>query len=58
MPPLHVAIILLFSLIGIFGSVSVAWFGIRINTFANCRTAMASLGASPTPATRFRFRPA
>ena len=49
MPPLHVATILLFSLIGIAGSVSVAWFGIRINTFANSRTAMGSLKGKPYP---------
>jgi K(+)-stimulated pyrophosphate-energized sodium pump len=48
-PPLQVGIILLFSLIGIAGSVSVAWFGIRINTFANSRTALASLGGKPYP---------
>src|SRR5215208_161394 len=41
--PLRVAIILLFSLIGIGGSYFVAAFGIRINTFANSRTALASL---------------
>jgi K(+)-stimulated pyrophosphate-energized sodium pump len=40
---MRVAIILLFSLIGIAGSYGVAWFGIRINTFANSRTAFASL---------------
>src|ERR1700738_620622 len=40
----RVVIILLFSLIGIGGSYGVAWFGIRINTFANSRTAFASLG--------------
>jgi len=34
-PPMKVAIILLFSLIGIAGSYGVAWFGIRVNTFAN-----------------------
>jgi K(+)-stimulated pyrophosphate-energized sodium pump len=39
--------ILLFSLIGIAGSVSVAWFGMRINTFANSRTALASLRGKP-----------
>ncbi len=44
-----VAIILLFSLIGIGGSFSVAWFGIRINTFANSRTAFASLRGKPFP---------
>ena len=38
-----VAIILAFSLVGIAGSFAVAWFGIRINTYANSRTAFASL---------------
>ena len=42
-------IILLFSLIGIAGSYGVAWFGIRVNTFANSRTAFASLGGKPYP---------
>ncbi len=45
----RVAIILLFSLVGIAGSYGVAWFGIRINTFANSRTAFASLGGKPYP---------
>jgi K(+)-stimulated pyrophosphate-energized sodium pump len=44
-----VAIILLFSLVGIAGSYGVAWFGIRINTFANSRTAFASLKGKPYP---------
>src|SRR5438552_963016 len=44
-----VIIILLFSLIGIGGSYGVAWFGIRINTFANSRTAFASLRGKPYP---------
>ncbi len=44
-----VAIILAFSLIGIGGSYGVAWFGIRINTFANSRTAFASLEGKPFP---------
>ncbi len=44
-----VIIILLFSLVGIAGSYGVAWFGIRINTFANSRTAFASLGGKPYP---------
>ena len=44
-----VIIILLFSLIGIAGSYGVAWFGIRINTFANSRTAFASLAGKPYP---------
>ena len=44
-----VAIILFFSLVGIAGSYGVAWFGIRINTFANSRTAFASLRGKPYP---------
>lgn len=44
-----VAMILLFSLIGIAGSSAVAWFGMRINTFANSRTAFASLRGKPYP---------
>jgi K(+)-stimulated pyrophosphate-energized sodium pump len=47
--PIRVAVILLFSLIGIAGSYSVAWFGIRINTFANSRTAFAALGGKAWP---------
>src|SRR5262249_22434906 len=46
---LTLPIILLFSLIGIAGSYGVAWFGIRVNTFANSRTAFASLGGKPYP---------
>lgn len=41
--------ILLFSLVGIAGSYGVAWFGIRVNTFANSRTAFASLSGKPFP---------
>jgi K(+)-stimulated pyrophosphate-energized sodium pump len=48
-PPVKVAVILLFSLIGIAGSYGVAWFGIRVNTFANSRTAFASLRGKPFP---------
>jgi K(+)-stimulated pyrophosphate-energized sodium pump len=40
-------VILLFSLIGIAGSYGVAWFGIRVNTFANSRTAFAGLTGKP-----------
>jgi K(+)-stimulated pyrophosphate-energized sodium pump len=47
--PLRVAIILGFSLVGIAGSYLVAWFGIRINTFANSRTSHASLRGRPFP---------
>src|SRR5450432_4034678 len=42
-------IILFFSVVGILGSYGVAWFGIRVNTFANSRTAFASLGGKPYP---------
>jgi len=45
----RVIIILLFSLIGIAGSYGVAWFGIRVNTFANSRTAFAGLRGKPYP---------
>jgi K(+)-stimulated pyrophosphate-energized sodium pump len=45
----RVFIILLFSLVGIIGSSGVAWFGIRVNTYANSRTAFASLGGKPFP---------
>ncbi|MFN5394040.1 MAG: sodium-translocating pyrophosphatase [Planctomycetota bacterium] len=44
-----VVIILGFSVIGILGSYFVAWFGIRVNTFANSRTAHASLIGMPYP---------
>jgi K(+)-stimulated pyrophosphate-energized sodium pump len=44
-----VAVILLFSLIGIAGSYGVAWFGIRVNTFANSRAAFAGLKGQPYP---------
>jgi K(+)-stimulated pyrophosphate-energized sodium pump len=42
-------IILGFSLVGIAGSYGVAWFGIRVNTFANSRTAFAGLRGKPYP---------
>jgi K(+)-stimulated pyrophosphate-energized sodium pump len=48
-PPVKVAVILIFSLVGIGGSYAVAWFGIRVNTFANSRTAFASLEGRPYP---------
>ena len=47
--PLRVIIILAFSVVGILGSYGVAWFGIRINTYANSRTAFASLQGKPYP---------
>jgi len=46
---LTLPIILLFSLVGIAGSYGVAWFGIRVNTFANSRTAFAGLRGKPYP---------
>ena len=49
LPLARVLIILFFSLVGIAGSYGVAWFGIRINTFANSRTAFASLKGKPYP---------
>ncbi|HET9477819.1 MAG TPA: sodium-translocating pyrophosphatase [Pyrinomonadaceae bacterium] len=49
MEPFRVLIILFFSLVGIAGSYGVAWFGIRVNTFANSRTAFASLQGKPFP---------
>jgi K(+)-stimulated pyrophosphate-energized sodium pump len=44
-----VIIILAFSLVGIAGSYGVAWFGIRVNTFANSRTSFAALRGKPYP---------
>ncbi|MGE4107526.1 MAG: sodium-translocating pyrophosphatase [Bacteriovoracia bacterium] len=44
-----VMMILAWSILGILGSVAVAWFGIRINTYANSRTAFASLKGMPYP---------
>ncbi|MGC2720669.1 MAG: sodium-translocating pyrophosphatase [Candidatus Acidiferrales bacterium] len=45
----RVIIILAFSMVGIIGSFGVAWFGIRVNTFANSRTAFAGLRGKPFP---------
>jgi len=44
-----IAIVLVFSLIGIAGSYGVAWYGIRINTLANSRTAFAGLKGEAFP---------
>ena len=44
---LHVSVILLASILGILGSYGVAWFGIRINTVANSRTAFSALKGNP-----------
>jgi K(+)-stimulated pyrophosphate-energized sodium pump len=49
MDAMRVVIILLFSVVGILGSYGVAWFGIRVNTYANSRTAFASLEGRPYP---------
>ena len=49
LPVDKVVLIVVFSLVGIAGSSGVAWFGIRINTFANSRAAFASLGGKPFP---------
>src|SRR5687767_11450464 len=48
-PAYKIVIVLLFSLIGIGGSYGVAWYGIRINTLANSRTAFASLRGKAFP---------
>jgi K(+)-stimulated pyrophosphate-energized sodium pump len=48
-PLTKLLVILAFSLIGMAGSYMVAWFGIRVNTFANSRTAFASLRGKPYP---------
>jgi K(+)-stimulated pyrophosphate-energized sodium pump len=47
--PGKVALILFFSLVGILGSAGVAWFGIRVNTYANSRSAFAALRGKPFP---------
>jgi K(+)-stimulated pyrophosphate-energized sodium pump len=49
MEPFRVLVILIASVVGILGSVGVAWFGIRVNTFANSRSAFASLRGKPFP---------
>nr|WP_147796110.1 sodium-translocating pyrophosphatase [Cellulomonas sp. Y8] len=48
----RVATIIAFSLLGMAGSYAVAWFGIRVNTLANSRTAFASLAGRPLPVHR------
>src|SRR5262249_50729457 len=44
---LKVVLVLLFSVVGMGGSYCVAWYGIRVNTYANCRTAFAALKGEP-----------
>ena len=46
-PILKLVYVLLFAVVGMAGSYAVAWYGIRINTYANCRTAFASLRGDP-----------
>ena len=43
----NVVVILLASILGILGSYGVAWFGIRINTVSNSRTAFSALKGNP-----------
>ena len=49
MPFSQILLVLLWTVLGICGSYAVAWFGIRINTWANCRTSFASLQGKPWP---------
>ena len=42
-----VFLVLAFSVVGMAGSYAVAWYGIRVNTYANCRTAFAALRGEP-----------
>ncbi|HEY7153998.1 MAG TPA: sodium/proton-translocating pyrophosphatase, partial [Gemmataceae bacterium] len=46
-PYTTLALVLLFAIVGMGGSYAVAWYGIRVNTYANCRTAFASLRGKP-----------
>lgn len=52
----RVAVIIGFSLLGMCGSYAVAWFGIRVNTFANSRTAFAALDGKPLPVHRIPMK--
>jgi K(+)-stimulated pyrophosphate-energized sodium pump len=56
MESIRVIIILAFSVLGIAGSYGVAWYGIRVNTFANSRTAFASLRGNPYPCYQIPLR--
>jgi K(+)-stimulated pyrophosphate-energized sodium pump len=51
-----VALIVMFALIGVGGSIAVAWFGIRVNNYANSRAAFASLGGRPYPTAEIPLR--
>ncbi len=46
-PTITIVLVLLFSIVGMGGSYAVAWYGIRVNTYANSRTAFASLRGKP-----------
>ena len=52
----RVAVVIAFSLLGMAGSYAVAWFGIRVNTFANSRTAFAALRGGPLPVHRIPLK--
>ncbi|MCE1173542.1 MAG: sodium-translocating pyrophosphatase [Propionibacteriales bacterium] len=52
----RVLIVLAFAVIGMAGSYGVAWYGIRVNTFANSRTAFAALDGKPLPVHRIPMR--
>ncbi len=52
----RVAMVVLWSVLGILGSFAVSWFGIRINTYANSRTAFASLKGKPYPVLEIPMR--
>jgi len=56
MPLVNVGIILAASVLGILGSYGVAWFGMRINTFANSRSAFAALRGTPWEALAIPMR--
>ena len=55
-PMLKVLNILLWSVLGILGSYTVAWFGMRINTYANSRTSFASLEGRAFPVMHLPLR--
>src|SRR4051812_23468109 len=46
-PAATLVFVLFFAIVGMAGSYAVAWYGIRVNTYANCRTAFASLRGKP-----------
>ena len=56
MPTAHVLLILAASVLGILGSYGVAWFGMRLNTFANSRSAFAALRGTPWEALAIPMR--